>query len=501
MKVDNAINSVVILGGGTAGWMTAISLAKYAQTQPLKITLIQSNEIETIGVGEATLPNIVDFNYQLGIDEKEFIEQTEASFKLGIEFKDWYKPAHAFFHPFADYGMKVKGVDFHHFYHKAKQQGLDAELADFCLSTQLASKGKFYIPQKIDNDLEDFGYAYHFDAGLYAEFLKKKSIVMGVQHLIATVEKVTTDAESGFIQSLTLNSGEVIESDLFIDCSGFTGRLIEQTLEVGYEHWNEWLLCDRAVAVHSQGYDQVTPFTVSKAKSAGWQWRIPLQHRVGNGYIYSSQHISDEDAKQSLLDDLDGDAITEPRVIKFHPGRRNKIWHKNCFAIGLSSGFIEPLESTSISLIQSAISKLLTFFPDKSFHQADIDEVNRLHNLEVERVRDFIILHYKLTKRDDSDFWLKCQSMDIPESLRHKIALYQSRGHINQQECESFEQSSWLSMFAGFCMTPDRVDPRTMHVNDTALLSDLRKIKQFIEEVANKAPTHREFINTLKLKR
>ncbi|CCQ12305.1 tryptophan halogenase [Pseudoalteromonas luteoviolacea B = ATCC 29581] len=493
--MTKAIEKVVIVGGGTAGWMTALSLAKYANISPLNITLVQAQDIETIGVGEATIPNFVEFNRNLGIHEAELLRQTNATFKLGIQFQDWKEKNHSFFHPFSDYGLNINNVDFHHYVLSALHHGLDVKLSDFCLSTQLANKEKFYIANELQNPLEDFGYAYHFDAGLYATLLKRNATAQGVAHKIATIEDVKCRVD-GFIDHLVAQNGEMISGDLFIDCSGFRGELIEKVLETGYERWDHWLLCDKAVAVHSESECSLKPFTKSTAKANGWQWSIPLQNRMGNGYLYASQWESDQDAQAQLLASLTGSALTTPRVIPFTPGRRKQIWNKNCFAVGLSTGFIEPLESTSISLIQSAIAKLLSFFPDSSFDDALINHVNRLHNLEVERVRDFIILHYKLSQRTDSEFWRHCQTMSIPTSLEDKIALFKASSSIEQRECESFEMASWLSMYFGFDVKPKRFDPRANLMPLDALKHNLGMIKSHINQTCNQAPSHDQFVSS-----
>lgn len=494
--MTNAIEKVVIVGGGTAGWMTALSLAKYAQINPMQITLVQSDDIETVGVGEATIPNFVQFNRNLGIDEQTLLSETNATFKLGIKFQDWAQTGHAFFHPFADYGVNMNNADFHHYLLRAKAEGLSPEIGQYSLATQLAHVGKFSIIDEPQNVLDDYGYAYHFDAGLYATLLKKIAIKQGVKHKTATIEAVQCRVD-GFIQHLVTNHGEVIEGDLFIDCTGFRGRLIEQTLQTGYETWEQWLLCDKAIAVQSEIIGEPNPYTTSTAEHNGWRWSIPLQNRMGNGYLYASQWQSDESATAQLLDCLDGAAITSPRKIPFTPGRRKKIWNKNCFAIGLSSGFIEPLESTSISLIQSAIAKLLTYFPDKSFDSVLADQVNRLHNTEVERVRDFIILHYKLSRRSESEFWRYCANMAIPDTLHEKIELYRATAMVDQRECESFEQSSWLSMFFGFDVHPKRFDPRVKQMPLNALIHNLQQMHGYIERRMVKIPTHSDYISSV----
>lgn len=496
--MSEPIKSIVIVGGGTAGWMAAASLVKFAENKELSITLIESTAIGTVGVGEATIPNIVEFNKNLGIDEIDFIKATKASFKLGIQFEHWHRVGKSFFHPFADYGLKIDGIDFHQYINRVKASKTPINIEDYCFASVLAKHENFAQPHpNPPSPLADYSYAYHFDAGLYANFLKDFSIKLGCKHICSTVSSVNLEPNTGFIDSLTLDNGNNVKADFFIDCSGFQGLLIEQALNTGYEDWNHWLFCDSALAVQTQNNQntKTSPYTRSIAEKAGWQWRIPLQHRMGNGYIFSSQYESEQTASDTLLSTISGKQLNDVRKINFNPGRRNKIWNKNCLAVGLASGFLEPLESTSISLIQSAIAKLLTFFPDKSFNQHDINEVNRLHNTEVEQIRDFLILHYKLTKRSDSTFWQACQTMDIPSSLEHKIELYKSRGHVVMLDNESFEQASWLTMYNGFNLSSQRYDTRVDAIDINLITEKLEQMKSSIKQAAQQAPSHDEFIN------
>lgn len=491
------INKIVIVGGGTAGWMAAASLAKYAQGKSLSICLIESSSIGTVGVGEATIPNIVEFNRILGIDEVELIKATQATFKLGIQFEDWYQKGASFFHPFADYGLKIDQLEFHQYLNRLAANGGKFELQDYSFPCALAKLGHFAQPHpQPPSPLADYSYAYHFDAHLYAQFLQKFSVNLGVTHIDAKVQSVNLHASTGFIDSVTLEDGRDIDGELFIDCSGFKGVLIEQALHTGYEDWSHWLFCDSAIAVQTESVGATNPYTRAIASDAGWQWRIPLQHRTGNGYIYSSQFETDDSAQNSLLDTVQGKVINQPRKIAFTPGRRKQIWNKNCFAIGLASGFLEPLESTSISLVQTAIAKLLNFFPNRSFNSFDIAEVNRLHNREMENIRDFLILHYKMTGRSDTEFWRRCQAMDIPELLAHKMGVYQSRGHIVMTDNESFESASWLTMYQGFKHLAKGVDPRAESVDLAVLRQKLAQMRQSIESAAQQAMSHDSFIDT-----
>lgn len=396
----NKIENIIIVGGGTAGWMAASSLANFLKNTPTKISVIESPTIATVGVGEATLPTIRGFNFSLGIDELDVIKKTQATFKLGIEFKDWYKIGHSFFHPFAQYGLKVNGVDFHHYWQKMRSVGDKTNISDYCLPILMAKMGRFCQPsERPTTPLAKYAYAYHFDALLYSDYLRQYALNLGVERLEKTVVDVSLNTSNGFIQSLYLDDGNHLPGDLFIDCSGFQGILIEQALKTGYENWSHWLPCDRAVAIQSENKSDPLPYTRAIAQKAGWQWRIPLQHRQGNGYVYASQHLSDEEAYLSLTRDIGGSLLNEANWLHFTTGVRKKFWNKNCVALGLAGGFLEPLESTSIGLIQTGLAKLHTFFPHQGFDQCLIDEANRLSQAEFERVRDFLILHYNASQR------------------------------------------------------------------------------------------------------
>ncbi|WP_232305608.1 tryptophan halogenase family protein [Gilvimarinus polysaccharolyticus] len=502
-RTTNTIERIVIAGGGTAGWMAAAALSHHFEvlTQqgslPLapQITLVESEAIGTVGVGEATIPSIRAFNHSLGIDELEFIKKTHATFKLGIEFRDWRQPNSTLFHPFADYGMPLKGVDFYHYLNRLKLEGEAIDPSDYSFSAQLAKQGRFAQPHpNPPTPLADYGYAYHFDAGRYALFLREYAEQRGVIRLEGKIEHVQLDQSNGHIESIRLDNGKKIQGDLFLDCSGFRGLLIEQSLKTGYDDWRQWLPCDRAIAIQTEKNGDPTPYTLTIARDSGWQWRIPLQHRTGNGYVYSSAFCNTDTARETLLQGLDGAPIKEPRSFEFVTGTRKKVWHKNCYALGLASGFLEPLESTSISLIQTGISRLLTFFPHHGYCQSNIDEVNRQHRHEFERIRDFIILHYKITRRSDTEFWRHCQNMAVPDTLRHKMELYKSRGYIMAQSPEAFEPDSWAAIYMGFHYDANDYDRRADAIELGDLKQQLKKIRDTIHNAASQPTSHAEFI-------
>ena len=435
---DRRIRSVVIVGGGTAGWMTAAALAN-ALTHGCAVTLIESEEIGTVGVGEATIPPIRTFNQSLGIDEREFVRETKGSFKLGIEFVDWAKLGQRYFHPFGPHGRAFDIVPLHQYWLQARAGGNTTSIDDYSMAWHLAKEGRFALPSPDQRHvLSTFDYAYHFDAGLYAAYLRRYAEARGVVRIEGKVGDVTLNGESGFVDSVTMADGHSVAADLFIDCSGFRGLLIEGALQTGYDDWSHWLPCNRAVAMPSENVGAPIPYTRSTAREAGWQWRIPLQHRTGNGYVYCSQFLSDDRAAALLASRLDGQALGDPRPLRFTTGRRKLNWNKNVIAVGLSSGFMEPLESTSIHMIQANISKLLALFPTRDFDPATINEFNRVSVNETERIRDFLILHYKLTTRDDAELWRYCAAMPIPDTLQWKIDHFRQHGRLVAREMDLF---------------------------------------------------------------
>jgi tryptophan 7-halogenase len=491
---DKSIRQVVIVGGGSAGWMTAAALSN-ALPKGCAITLIESEEIGTVGVGEATIPPIKLFNQTLGIAEPEFVRRTQGSFKLGIQFVDWAEPGRRYFHPFGGYGRQFDVVPIHHYWLQANAAGKAAAFDEYCMAWAASAAGRFAPPSSdARHVLSTYDYAYHFDAGLYAAFLREYSERRGVTRLEGKIGDVQLQSESGFVESVRLQDGRCVSGELFIDCSGFRGLLIEGALQTGYDDWTHWLPCDRAMAVPCANAGEFTPYTRSTARTAGWQWRIPLQHRIGNGYVYASQHISDEAAAATLLANLDGKPLADPRPLRFVTGRRRKTWNRNVVAIGLSSGFLEPLESTSLHLIQANIAKLLALFPDRDFDPLVTAEFNRIAASENERIRDFLILHYHLNRRQDGELWRYCAQMAIPDTLREKIDHFRRYGRLVQREYDLFGPNSWLAVHMGQLNTPLRMDP-LIHYRDVDAVTWLEKLHGALAAAARQLPTHQEFID------
>jgi tryptophan 7-halogenase len=488
------VNSIIIVGGGTAGWMTAASL-KHHFKQRIDITLIESSEIGTIGVGEATIPTIRQFYRQLGLSDLDVIRATRATCKLGIQFCDWHQPGSQFIHPFGVYGQSLRGTDFHHYWLKLKQKNRVARLGDYSLGAVLAQHNKFTFPaQKPPSELSVFDWALHFDAALFAGLMRKQAEANGVRRIDAKITKVNRRASDGFIESVQLDYGASFGADLFIDCSGFKGLLIEESLATGYEHWNHWLLCDRAFAVQSKSVAAPNSYTNVTARPAGWQWQIPLQHRDGNGHVYASQFIRDELARDLLVKNVAGELLHEPRKILFMPGRRKQAWNKNCIAIGLAAGFLEPLESTSIALIQTGIEKIRQLVAAGKYNDSIVREFNETTALEYERVRDFIILHYKLNARDDTEFWRHCRTMEIPDSLQHKMELFKASGHVVNYRWEMFGLPSWLAIFEGFDYLPDAYDAQVDQLDEEMLAANLERMRESLRTTVADTPDHGDFI-------
>lgn len=490
-NVNNTIKNVVVLGGGTAGWISA-ALLKKVLGDTINLTLVESEQIGTVGVGEATIPPIQVLNQVLGLDEKKFLKETQATIKLAIQFENWGAKGESYFHTFGAPGKSIAFCHFHHYWTRAKQLGHDFDLWDFDLNYHCAQNGKFAHIRAKDPILE-LPYAYHFDAGLYAKFLREFAENMGVKRIEGKVEDVFQDPKTGFVTSLRLQGGQGVSGDFFIDCSGFRALLIQNKLGVGYDDWTHHLPCDRAIAVPSQRFAKTLPYTRSIAHEAGWQWRIPLQHRNGNGLVYSSSHLSDDKAAEILLNNLDSDAIGEPNFIKFTTGRRRKQWSRNVLAVGLSSGFLEPLESTSIHLIQSAIVRLIQLFPHNGINPAEVAEYNSQSKIEFEQVRDFLILHYHLNRRDEP-FWRDRREAEIPDSLAHKMALFEENGKLFRQQNDLFLEASWLQVMLGQGLTPKDYHPLANAYSEKQLLDMLQRVQKIKREPLSQIPSHDEFL-------
>jgi tryptophan halogenase len=500
------VRSVVIVGGGTAGWMTAASLAHRLQRLGLSITLIESSTIGTIGVGEATVPAIRRYFESLGLNAFEVMKATNGTIKLAIEFDGWRHEGHSFMHPFGRYGLEAGPVAFHHLWNRLRQHCQQNSknagvLDEYSMGAQLARVGRMTLPpENARVDFEHFDWAVHFDASRFANFLRTFAEARGVRRIDARVAEVLRDGETEHIRGVRLDTGDILEAALFIDCSGFHRLLIERTLHSGFVDWRHWLMCDRAVALPCAAADaeQIAPYTRSRALDAGWTWRIPLQNRVGNGYVYSSDHISDEQALTALRGQLEGAALAEPNFVRFRAGHVRRFWIGNCVAIGLSSGFLEPLESTSISLIQMGIDKLLHFWPDEPMDPALAAEYNRLSVTEFERIRDFIILHYSANGRqsgpEHGQLWRYCREMSLPETLTRKLALYRARGLIQQYDSESFFDPSWLCMYGNFGIDAGSWDPLANLLPLKDLDEVTRRAREDIARTARECTPHREFL-------
>lgn len=477
--------------------MTAASLARFLRPDQCSIRLVESAEIGIVGVGEATVPHIRFFNQTLGLDEAEFMRKTHATFKLGIEFVNWARIGDSYIHPFGDYGRAFRGVKFHHVWNRLRLAGDPTPLDDYSLPIQASKAARFAPPTEDPASLlAGFGYAFQFDATLFAPYLREYAEKRGVQRTEGRVVDVQLRGTDGFIESLTLASGEKIEGDLFVDCSGFFGLLTEKYLKTGYEDWTHWLPCDRAVAVPCESHGPLLPYTRSTALTAGWQWRIPLQHRTGNGYVYSSQFVSDDEAAATLLSNLDGKALAQPRFLKFVTGRRKKSWNRNCVTVGLAGGFVEPLESTSIYLIQAAVTHLIELFPDRNFDSVNVDEYNRIMDVEFERVRDFIVLHYHATERDDTPLWNYVRNMSIPDSLAYKMELFRERGVVVNYRLGLFYEPSWVAVYVGQRILPKRFDPLLDDVPLEELRAHCATLRAAVRQAADSMPTQEEFIKS-----
>jgi tryptophan halogenase len=486
---EQVVKRVVIAGGGTAGWVAAAALGKHLSPL-LDITLIESEEIGTVGVGESTIPTARTFHQLLGIDERQFMRDTQSSFKLGILFENWAREGDRYIHSFGVVGKSTWMGEFHHFWLQAREKGFGGDIGDYCFELQAAKAGKFAT-----SDKANINYAYHLDAGRYARFLRGFSEGHGVKRIEGKIRSVEQHPETGFITALALESGERIEGDLFIDCTGFRGMLIEQTLKAGYEDWTHWLPTNCALPLQTASVGPAVPYTKAIAHKAGWRWQIPLQHRVGNGLVYCTEFMTDEEAHDLLHASVEGEVLVAPRPIRFRAGRRLKAWDKNCLAFGLSSGFVEPLESTSIHLFMIGVSRLIQLFPFDGITDSLVERYNELARAELERIRDFIVLHYKLTERDDSPFWRLCRDMSIPDSLAERIALFRENANAYQAQDDLFRVDSWVQVMLGQRVTPERHHRLAAMLAEGQLRQALGDLKGNIDKAVAGMPAHQDFLD------
>ena len=473
--------------------MAAASLSKLLG-KTLDIKLVESEQIGTVGVGEATIPTLLTLHELLKIKEQDFVAAVQGTFKLGISFENWKNVGEEYIHSFGFTGQDCWAAGFQHFWLKGQKLGISKEYGEYCKEWVAAKQNRFAVLSNRGTAL-GLNYAYHIDASLYAKMLRGIAEEHGVVRQEGKIESVEQDPESGFVKALQLDSGERIEGDLFIDCTGFRGLLIEQTLETGYDDYSHWLPCDSAVAVQTESVGPPIPYTRAIARDAGWQWRIPLQHRVGNGLVFSSEHCSDDEAIDTILNSIEGKRITEPRVLKFKGGQRKQHWRKNVVSVGLSSGFIEPMESTSIHLIQRSIIRLMQLFPYAGIRQPDVDEFNTQMRTEIEHIRDFIILHYHVTERSDTPFWQYCKSMDIPETLKHRIELFKQTGRVFKLPTELFGENSWIQVMLGQGLVPEQYHPIVNMMSDEELEKFLGGIRHKAFDLASQLPQHQRFID------
>jgi tryptophan halogenase len=495
---ETLLREIVIVGGGSAGWMCAAALAAGLSIEPggrYRIRLVESEDIGTVGVGEATIPSIQRFNQFVGIEEGEFLRATHGSFKLGIEFKGWGEAGSHYVHGFGRVGQQLAGLPFHQYWNRMRSLGRAAPLGDYAIACMAARAGRFARPDPSlgDSPLADIAYAYHFDAGAYARYLRTLAERRGVERIEGKIAGAVLGAD-GNVEALALEDGRRVEGQLFLDRSGFRSLLLGEALGTPFEDWSHWLPCDRALAVPCEAAGPLLPLTGSTARGAGWQWRIPLQHRTGNGHVFSSAHMSEDEAASILLAGLDGAPLAEPRLLKFKAGRRSQAWKRNVVAIGLAGGFLEPLESTSIHMVQTAIARLIEFFPDSGFHAADVAEYNRQSAFEWERVRDFIVLHYHLNRRTDSSFWRDCAAMAIPDTLRHKMELYRAHGRLVRIDNELFADAGWLQVFEGQGLRPERQHPLAELRSEAETEAYLAGVREVVGNCVRAMPSHRGVI-------
>jgi tryptophan halogenase len=482
------VRRVVIAGGGTAGWIAAASLSRQLGDL-LDITLVESAGIGTVGVGESTVPPMRVFHKLLRIDEQEFMRECAATFKLGIWFQNWARLGDTYIHPFGRNGQPTWLAEFHHFWLRSLEKGFTAELGEYCLEWLAAKAGRFAT-----SPTSEINFAYHIDAALYARYLRKLGEAAGVKRIEGKIQSVELNPQSGYVESLTTQSGEKIAGDLFVDCTGFRGLLIEQTLHTGFEDWSHWLPCDSACAFQSESTSPAKPYTSAIAHEAGWRWSIPLQHRVGNGFVYCSRYMSEQEARNKLLAAVDGKVVEEPWHIKIRTGRRRKAWNKNVVSLGLASGFVEPLESTSIHMIHTGATRLMQHFPFNGMKPALMNQFNDEARAEIEGIRDFVVLHYNATERDDTPFWRYCRNMEIPDSLRRRIALFKEAAHAYLAEGELFGVASWVHVMLGQRIKPQHYHHVPRLMSDQELAKVMNGLRGSIAQAVEKLPAQHEFI-------
>ncbi|NIJ20886.1 tryptophan halogenase [Sphingomonas naasensis] len=495
MRAPNALRKVCIVGGGTAGWIAAAVMAHHFKGKLFEIELVESDDIGTIGVGESTIPPFMELIARLDINEQDFVRATQASFKLGIEFEDWHRKGESYFHPFGAIGQQVELSDFYQCWLKAKHAGQPFELMDFAPAAAMARDGRFMLPFKAHKTpIGGAAYALHVDAKRVAQFLRAHAEERGVKRTEGIVSDVRLD-DRGFVDTLTLNDGREVSADFFIDCSGFRALLIGKALGVGYEDWSEWLFCDRAIAAQTQNVGAPRPYTLAQAQDYGWRWRIPLQHRTGNGHVFCSEFLSDDEATRILLDQVEGEVVAGPMVVPFKTGVRDKIWHKNVLSLGLASGFIEPLESTAIHLVYRGMDFFFRYLPDRNCDPRLAAEYNRRMTADYVEIRDFIVLHYCATQRDDTPFWRKCRDMTLPDSLRERIELFRTSGVLREGLDELFRAVSWQSVLEGMGIHPASYHPLVDRIDEAWLFDAMDKVRSQLGQVVATLPTHQEFID------
>ena len=488
------IKKIVVVGGGSSGWIAASMLSFHLKNDLCQIELVESTEIGTIGIGESTVPPFVGLIQRLGIDEQDFVRETQATYKLGIKFVDWHQRNEKYFHPFGVIGKKIGNHDFYQCWLKARMQGEASSLQDFSPCNVMAENGRFFLPNKAQNTpIGGANYALHVDARLVAQYLRRYAEARGVRRTEGVVQQVS-QRDNGFIDKVVLTDGREIQGDFFIDCTGFKALLIDKTLGVDVEDWSNFLPCDRAIAIKTEQTEPTLPYTLATARKAGWTWRIPLQHRIGHGYVYASRFCSDADAKSTLMRAIDSPMVEEPRVIPFVTGRRREMWKHNCLSLGLASGFIEPLESTAIHLIARGMDFFLRYFPDQDCEPGLIREYNRRMAGDYEEVRDFIVLHYCATQRQDTPFWRWCQRMPLPDSLNERIELFRGHGALREGVDELFRSASWQSVFEGMGIRPRKHCPRVDNVDFAQIGETLTRARAAIHGMVKTLPTHDEFL-------